>query len=99
MKMPCRMTDEQVYNPSEAFEDDTTPLKSLGDVTIDDLMSNDTYVWVGKNKQYGYLLELENDVSTEPFLREIGLHPFAMESLAMFCRRFLGFYDKLEAAG
>ncbi len=96
MKQQCRINDEQLYNPWEDTNQDIKPdLKALGDVTLDDLMSTNTYVWVGKNKAYGYLLELENETSTDPFLQEWGINPCAMESLAMFCRRFLGFYDKI----
>jgi hypothetical protein len=99
MKMPCRITEEHIYNPWEGLDDDNkSNIRGLGDVTVDDLMARDTYVWVSKNKDYGYLLELENDNSTEPFLREVGIHPCAMESLANFCRRYLNFYDKIEAA-
>jgi hypothetical protein len=99
MNMPCRITDENVYNPWEEVDPDSKPLmKGLDEVTLYDLMADDNYVWVGRNKGYGYLLELENHESTEPYLREVGLNPCAMESLASFCRRYLSFYDKIEAA-
>ena len=98
MTMPCRITDENVYNPWEAADQDTPTRKGLDEVTLYDLMSDDNYVWVGRNMGHGYLMELENNESTEPYLREVGLNPCAMESLASFCRRYLSFYDKLEAA-
>gem|GEM_PF-1250179 len=102
MTMPCRITDENIYNP---WEDDHSQwvdefkepvLKGLGNVTINDLMAIDTYPWVGKNREFGYILELESDESTEPFLQEAYLHPAAMESLATFCRRFVNLYDKIS---
>ncbi len=97
MQMPCRITDENIYTPNYATDtNNKSNIRGLGDVTINDLMSSDTYVWVGKNKAYGYLFELEDDESTEPFLKEKEIHPYAMESLAMFCRRFLNFYDKIS---
>ena len=96
MNMPCRITDEKVYNPWEDV--DAPTMKGLNEVTLYDLMADETYVWVARNVGYGYLMEIESSESTEPFLREVGLNPNAMESLASFCRRYLSFYDKLEAA-
>jgi hypothetical protein len=97
MKMPCRITEEYVKNPWEGDQPDREPhLKALSDVTLDDLMSTNTYPWVTLSKEHGYLLELENDDSSDPFLREAGLNRAAMETLARFCRQFLRLYDKLE---
>jgi len=96
MTMPCRITDERVFNPWDN-ECDEPLLKGLEEVTLYDLMADENCVWVGKNQDYGYLMELENSESVNPYLREVGINPCAMESLATFCRRFLGFYDKIEA--
>lgn len=96
MTMPCRITDEQVYNPWEEDAVEEPVMKGLEDVTLSDLMGEDHYVWVSRNKGYGYLMEIENHESNEPYLREVGINECAMESLAMFCRRFLGFYDKVS---
>jgi hypothetical protein len=93
MTMPCRITDEKVYN---AQSDEFVPRKGLQDISLHDLMAEDNYVWVARNVGYGYLLELENNQSTEPYLREVGLNPNAMECLATFCRRYLSFYEKIE---
>ena len=97
MTMPCRITDEQVYNSwDEADEPEIQVTKGLEDVSLHDLMGDDHYVWVSRNKGYGYLMEIESQEQNEPFLREVGINECAMESLAMFCRRFLGFYDKVS---
>ena len=96
MTMICRITDENVFNPWDE-EDNAVEMKGLEDVTLYDLMADDNCVWVGKNRDYGYLMEIENSESVNPYLREVGINPCAMESLATFCRRFLCFYDKIEA--
>lgn len=96
MKMPCRITDEQVYNPWDEEAEHVIEMKGLNDVTLSDLMGEDSYVWVSRNKGYGYVMELESDDCIEPYLREVGINPCAMESLASFCRRFLSFYDKVS---
>lgn len=107
--MRCRITDEHVYNPWDDIDIEdirTHHLKSIRDVTLNDLMSTNTYPWVARTKcnhghlnQDTYILELENDEQVQPFLVETGLHPAAMESLADFCRRYLGFYEKLGEQG
>lgn len=98
MTMPCRITDEQVYNPWDEIGLDDEPIrKGFEDVTLYDLMADDNFVWVGKNGKTGFLMEIENNESAEPYLREVGINPCAMESLAAFCRRYLSFYEKIEA--
>lgn len=90
--MPCRITDEQVYNPWEGKNN--LPSRTINDLTVAELMGDDHSVWLGKNKEFGYILEVENDegeIITEKFI-----HPHAAESLASFCRRYLSFYEKLE---
>ena len=94
MTMPCRITDENFFNPWEG-DDLSPPERSLSDLTIAELMGDDHGVWLGKNKDFGYVLEIMSDDQT---ITETGIHPFAAESLASFCRRYLGFYEKLEAA-
>ncbi len=94
MNMACRITDEHVYNPWEG--EDNSPQRTISDLTVAELMGDDHSVWLGKNKEFGYILEVENDegeVIIEKFI-----HPYAAESLASFCRRYLSFYEKIEAA-
>ena len=94
MKMPCRITDEHVYNPWEGEE--YSPKRTLEDLSIAELMGDDHSVWLSKNKQFGFILEIENDEGQT--IIEKCIHPYAAESLASFCRRYLGFYETLEAA-
>lgn len=95
MTMPCRITDEKVYNPWES-EDNSLPERTLEDLSIAELMGNDHSVWLSKNKQFGFILEIENDEGQT--IIEKCIHPYAAESLASFCRRYLNFYETLEAA-
>jgi hypothetical protein len=95
MTMPCRITDEQVYNPWEG-EDNSPSERTFEDLTVAELMGEDHSVWLGKNKEFGYVLEIENDEGQA--IIEKCIHPYAAESLAYFCRRFLSFYEKLETA-
>lgn len=96
--MLCRITDENVFNPwdGEDVDEGTTAKRSISDMTFYDLMAEDFTVWIGKNKTFGFDLELENDEG-EIVVDEKGIHPCAMESYADMCRRFLHFYDKLKA--
>lgn len=71
-------------------------MKTLSDVTLYDLMAEDLSVWVSQNKSFGFDIEIENDEG-QTLVDEKGVHPFAMESYADMCRRFLYFYDKVKA--
>jgi len=68
----------------------------MENVTLYDLMAQDMTVWVGKSKGFGFDLHIEND-DGETIVNEKGVHPFAMESYADMCRRFLHFYDAVKA--
>ncbi len=70
-------------------------MKSINEVTLYELGGEDHDVWLSVNKQFGFNLEIENEAG-ETFVEE-GLHPYAAESLAHFCRSYLRFYDKAVA--
>jgi len=69
--------------------------RTIEDVTLYDLMAENFSVWVGKNKKFGFDLEIEGDDDTLT-IEGSGIHPCAMESFADLCRRFLHFYDKIN---
>lgn len=94
MKMPCRITDESTYNPWES-ENNSLSERTIHDLTVAELMGDDHSVWLGKNKEFGYILEIENEEGKT--IIEKYIHPYAAESLADFCRRYLGFYEKIAA--
>lgn len=67
----------------------------MNNITLYELMSEDLDVWICKNKTFGFDLQIENEKG-EKIVDEEAVHPYAMESYADMCRRFLHFYDKLE---
>ena len=94
MSMPCRIEDESIQNPWESER--SPPDRTLDTLTIAELMGEDHDVWIGKNKEFGYILEIE---TTEgEVINERCIHPAAAKSLADFCRRYLTFFEKLDAA-
>jgi hypothetical protein len=93
MTISCRISDEQVYNPWES-ENNSLPKRTLENLTIAELMGEDHAVWLGKNKQFGFILEIENDEGQT--ILEKCIHPYAIESLASFCRRFINSYEKIQ---
>ncbi len=93
MTMICRITDETINNPWDEDGEEVMPSKSISDLTLYDMMGEDLTVWVGKNSKFGFDLEIENDDGQ--MIVEKGVHEFAMEGFADFCRRFLYFYDKV----
>jgi len=95
MNMICRITDETVFNPWDNETDKTDETTTIHDLSVHDLMGEDMSVWVGKNKDFGYVMEIETEEGKT--ITEKCIHPYAMESMASFCRRFLSFYDKIEA--
>lgn len=68
----------------------------MNNITLYDLMAEDLDVWVTKNKTFGFDLQIDNECG-ETIVNEEGVHPFAMESYADMCRRFLHFYDAVKA--
>jgi hypothetical protein len=68
----------------------------MENVTLYDLMAEDLDVWVSKNHKFGFNLEID-DENGKPLVKEEGVHPFAADSFADFCRRYLAAYDKAAA--
>lgn len=67
--------------------------RTICELSVYDLGGEDSEVWLSKNKQFGFDLEvtLEDGVVYE----ELGLHPYAAESLADFCRQYLRSYERV----
>jgi hypothetical protein len=68
-------------------------MKTMNDVTLYDLMAEDLEVWVSKNYKFGFNLQID-DENGEPLIDEDGVHPYAADSFAAFCRSYLASYDK-----
>lgn len=68
-------------------------MKTLNDITLYDLMSEDLDIWVTKNPEFGVNLEID-DENGFPVVREHGLAKNAASSFADFCRNYLAFYER-----
>lgn len=89
-KMPCHITDD-IDREYEEFNDPR--INAIGELSLYDLMSQDFDVWLTENKTFGFDLEIigeDGDIT----IHEKGLHPYAVEGFADFCRRFVYQYDK-----
>lgn len=71
-------------------------MKTLNDVTLYDLMAEDLDVWLGKNKEFGFILEIDDENGNE-LVTEKQIHPCAANSLADFCRSYLHSYDRISS--
>lgn len=65
----------------------------MENVSLYDLMAEDLDVWVSKNSKFGFDIQID-DENGESIIDEKGVHPFAADSFADFCRRYLASYDK-----
>ena len=66
-------------------------MKSLTTITLYDIMSEDLDVWVKRHKGYGFDMQID-DERGQLLLDEQHIHPFAIDALADFCRRYLASY-------
>jgi len=75
-------------------------MQSLEDISLSYLMSEDFSIWMCANNKFGYDIYVE-DEECNIVVDEKGVHPYAVESFANFCKRFLAIYEhsnKAEAA-
>lgn len=79
--------DEYIY------QEDIAVLKSIHAISLGDLMGEDHDIWIHRNPKFGFDIEIDNE-NSQTILREEGIHPFAIESFASFCRRFLVSYER-----
>jgi len=61
-------------------------------MTHTDISCEDNSTRLSKNSKFGYDLYIENE-NCECVLDDKGIHPYAIESLALFCRQFLSAYE------
>ena len=74
-------------------------MSTISTVTLYDLMAEDLDIWVTKDKQFGFNLEIDNENGDE-LIRDT-IHPCAADSFADFCKRYLAAYEnasQLEVA-
>lgn len=70
-------------------------MKTMNDITLHDLMGQDLDVWMKKDS-FGFNLQID-DENGDIMIDEGNVHPFAAESFADFCRRYLACYDKVAS--
>lgn len=68
---------------------------NIGDVTLEQLMSEDYYVYIKNHEKFGYNMTLVSD-EVEDDVVGMGIHPDAIESFASFCRAFLRKYEECQ---
>ncbi len=67
----------------------------INTMTVYDLMAEDMGVSVAKNKKFGFNLHIEGERG-EALVNAEGIHPFAAESMASFCRQYLMGYERIK---
>ena len=88
------MTNKCDILNAELFQDELMP-KTLGALSVYDLMGMDCSIYVKKNNKFGFDVEIESDEESFDTYQDKSIHAYAIESLAEFCRRFLHSYSKL----
>jgi len=68
---------------------------NIGEITLEDLMGEDYYVFIKNHPKFGYNMTLVSD-EVEDDVVGVGIHPDAMESFAHFCRAFVRKYDECQ---
>src|ERR1700743_1402480 len=63
--------------------------KPLDEISLYQLMAEGRYIWLDKNKKFGFDFEIHDEDSPYTKYCEKEIHPCAIEGLASFCRRFL----------
>jgi len=71
-------------------------MKSISNITLYELMAQDLDVWVSRSNKQGFKIEID-DEEGQSLVCDEPVHPYAMESFADFCRRYLSSYDRVIA--
>lgn len=74
------------------YQEELLMIKSLSEINVYDLGGIDHYVILKRNDKFGFDLEIENEEDQTTY-QNTGIHPYAIDSLATFCRRFLHGYE------
>jgi len=82
---------DMIDDYDEPYQEDMKLLNSVHSISLGDLMGEDHDVWIQNNQTFGFDIEIDND-EAQTILKEQGIHPAAIESLVLFCKRFLASY-------
>lgn len=93
MTMPCSISDLVISSNNQ--KNDESKYVFIGDLNIHDLMGEDFYCSIHKISPDTIKLEIENTDGTI-YTQDSNIHPYALESMAHFCRSFLRAYEKIE---
>lgn len=73
-------------------------MKTINTITLADIMADDTSMYICKNNKFGFDIVIDAE-TPEDSIAEKGIHPYAMDTLAAFCRDFLWFYTNAKNKG
>jgi hypothetical protein len=68
-------------------------MKTINNITLYDLMSEDLDIWISKDKVFGFNIEID-DENGDPLMEEENVHSYAADAFADFCKRYLHSYEK-----
>lgn len=77
-----------------SFDEEEKKMKSLSEYTLYDLSACEHYTILRKNEEDGYDLLIKNEDDEE--IGGLGLHAYAADELAKFCRKYLKDYEKAQ---
>lgn len=70
-------------------------MKTINEVSLYDLMAEELGVFMMPSEKFGFDLFIE-DENGQKMAYEDGLHPYAADSFANFCERYLTAYEKAK---
>lgn len=95
MTMPCRITDEILFDDEGLIidEHEVDGFDYIDNITISQLLDQDIYVRVTRDEIGKFEMKLY-DADSAPMAKESGIGESAMDSMAAFCRSFLSVYER-----
>lgn len=84
---------EHEYENEYEYDYEPEPLPSLSALSLYDIMGEDHYMHLTKNQNGTYNIEV-SDENAKPLVSDEHIHPYAIESLASFCKHFLNLYSR-----
>lgn len=70
-------------------------MKTISEITLYDLMAENIDVIMIPNNKFGFDFLLEDEHGNN-LVHEDGLHPYAADSFAAFCKNYLYEYEKAK---
>lgn len=70
-------------------------MKTINEISLYDLMAEDIDVYINRNDTFGFDMFALDEEGETMFL-EKGIHPYAADSFATFCEKYLTAYEKAK---